>query len=334
MATMPYPISDHYDGEHFFNPEPMIRTVADGKRRRGVLSILASRLLRRRQPEGWSTWPGHVENTAYPLPPPPAAGQVQATLIGHACYLIRLPGLTVLTDPVFSDRCSPVQFAGPKRVRAPGIALDALPPVDLILLSHNHYDHMDLISLRRLRRRFKNVPIVTGLGNTGYLAKKRIGGAIELDWWQSASIGGARITATPARHFAARTLWDRNETLWCGFMLEHGGKKLYFAGDSGYTKFFKEIGERLGAPDLAFLPIGAYEPRWFMGAVHMNPADAVQALQDLGAAHALGMHYGTFQLTAEAIDAPPAELAKALAAAGVPAERFVAPDTGETRTFG
>ncbi len=330
---MPYTISDHYDGEHFFNPEPTTRTISDGKRRRGILSILASRFLRRGNPEGWSAWPKHVANTAYPLPPAPTGGQMQATFIGHACYLIRLPGITILTDPVFSERCSPVRFAGPKRARAPGIALDALPAIDLILLSHNHYDHMDIVSLRRLRRRFRNVPIVTGLGNAAYLAGKRIGGASELDWWQSKTVGEAVITATPARHFAARTLRDRNKTLWCGFMLDYRGHKIYFAGDSGYTRFFGEIASRLGAPDLAFLPIGAYEPRWFMGVVHMNPADAVQALQDLGASHALGMHYGTFQLTAEAIDAPPAELAKALAAANIPPERFVAPDTGETKVF-
>jgi L-ascorbate metabolism protein UlaG (beta-lactamase superfamily) len=327
---MSYPISDHYDGTHFFNPEPTIRTGArpDGKRR-GFASFLLARL--RRDPKFWSPWPKHLDNTPYPLPPVTAG--IQAAFIGHSCFLVRLPGLTVLTDPVFSKRCSPTQLVGPKRVRAPGIALKSLPKVDVILLSHNHYDHMDLISLRKLRRRFPDVKIFTTLGNAAYLAKKGLPGAVELDWWQTHGIGGTTITATPARHFAARSLKDRNETLWGGFFVTHGGAKIYFAGDSGYTKFFSEIRARLGEPDLALLPIGAYEPRWFMGPVHMNPADAVQALIDLGAKQAVGMHFGTFQLTAEPIDAPEKDLALALAAAGIAPDMFVTLDCGEARTF-
>jgi L-ascorbate metabolism protein UlaG (beta-lactamase superfamily) len=206
--------------------------------------------------------------------------------------------------------------------------------VDVILLSHNHYDHMDLISLRKLRRRFPDVKIVTTLGNAAYLAKKRLPGAVELDWWQAYAMGDTSITVTPARHFAARWLNDRNETLWGGFFITHGGAKIYFAGDTGYTRFFSEIRARLGEPDLALLPIGAYEPRWFMGPVHMNPADAVQAFLDLGAKQAVGAHFGTFQLTAEPIDAPEKDLARALEAAGVAAAAFVTLDCGEARVFG
>jgi L-ascorbate metabolism protein UlaG (beta-lactamase superfamily) len=318
---MPYPISDHYDGAHFFNPEPTHRS--GGGKRRGFLSLLRARW---RNDAGWATWPKRVGNASYPPPGPPPT----VTFIGHSSFLLRMPGLTLLTDPVFSRRCSPSQWVGPKRVRDPGLRLDELPNIDLILLSHNHYDHMDLRALRRLRQRFPDAAIVTTLGNAAFLARKGLHGAVELDWWQNVALGSTIITATPARHFAARTLWDRNETLWAGFMIQVGGTRVYFAGDTGYTKFFAEINARLGAPDLALLPIGAYEPRWFMGPVHMNPADAVLAFQDLQARRAVGMHYGTFQLTAEEIDAPQRDLAVALHAAGIDRESFVALDAGES----
>jgi L-ascorbate metabolism protein UlaG (beta-lactamase superfamily) len=322
---MHYQISDHFDGDVFFNPEPTIRNPAS-RPRSGMLKMLWKRW--RKQPSDYAIWPDHIENTAYKAPeetPPPTI-----TWIGHSSFLVRLPGLSFLTDPVFSQRCSPSQSIGPKRVRDPGLRIDQLPHIDLILLSHNHYDHMDILALRQIRARFPGCKIVTSLGNTAYLARKGLPGAVELDWWESFGFKETKITATPARHFAARSLWDRNKTLWCGFMLEHQGQKLYFGGDSGYTKFFAEIAARLGSPDLAFIPIGAYEPRWFMGPVHLNPADAVQAFQDLGAKRAVGMHFGTFQLTAEAIDAPLLDLAAALEAAGIGAETFFTLDVGQT----
>ena len=322
---MSYPLSDHFNGTHFFNPEatplPTIRGTP-GQRRSGLWRMIQMR----RDPAIWARWPKFLENKVFA----PPSGETSLTWIGHSSFLLRLPGLTLLTDPVFSDRCSPLSFAGPKRVRKPGIALQDLPKIDLILLSHNHYDHMDLDSLRLLRRHFPEVRIVTMLGNAKYLAKKGLPGAIELDWWQETTLLDAHITATPARHFAARTLWDRYETLWGGFFLTHKGRKIYFAGDSGYTKYFAEIGQKLGAPDLAMIPIGAYEPRDFMGPMHINPAEAVQALQDLNAARAVGMHFGTFQLTAEPIDAPLDDLATVLRAANIPPERFFTLEAGES----
>lgn len=317
---MPYPQSGHYDGTHFFNPEPTIR--ATGTPRGGLWTMLRMR----RDPAQWAKWPAALENKNFP----PPEGETSLTWIGHSTFLLRLHGLNIITDPVFSDRCSPVGFAGPKRVRKPGLALADLPRIDIILLSHNHYDHMDLASLRALHKHSPGARIVTMLGNTAYLAKKGLPGAVELDWWQETTVHGAHITATPARHFAARTLWDRNETLWGGLFLNYKGHKIYFAGDTGYTKFFAEIRHRLGAPDLALLPIGAYEPRWMMGPVHTNPAEAVQALQDLHATRAVGMHFGTFQLTAEAIDAPLHALKAALDAAGIAPERFFTLETGES----
>jgi L-ascorbate metabolism protein UlaG (beta-lactamase superfamily) len=320
---MPHQISDHFDGTVFYNPEPTIR--AQGKRRGGFLSMLRMRLSK--DPAVWSPWPERVHNAAHPAPD---GDDPSITFIGHVTFLIRLPGLTILTDPVFSARCSPSQTLGPKRVRPPGIALADLPPIDLILLSHNHYDHMDLPSLRALRRHSPHAALVTTLGNAAYLAKKRLPGAVELDWWQSHEIGAARITATPARHFSARSFWDRNKTLWAGFMLEHQGRKIYFAGDTGFTRAFSEIKSRLGPPDLALLPIGAYEPRWFMAPVHMNPSDAVTAFLALDARRALGMHFGTFQLTAEAIDAPLRALSAAIAAANLPPGVFTTLEVGAT----
>ncbi|MDE2318458.1 MAG: MBL fold metallo-hydrolase [Rhodospirillales bacterium] len=315
--------TDHFNGTHFFNPEPARHGPT--RRRSGLLRFIRARLSR--DPAAWSTWPAHIENKPYP-PPDPA--QPSVTWIGHSSFLLCLEGLTVLTDPVFSERCSPLRFAGPKRVRAPGLAIEALPRIDLILLSHNHYDHMDIASLRLIRKRFPAAHIVTSLGNAAFLKRQRLPGATELDWWHTTTIHGAHITATPARHFAARTLWDRNETLWAGFMLNHHGQKIYFAGDSGYTKFFNEIHHRLGASDLALLPIGAYAPREMMATVHINPAEAVQAFQDLHAKRAIGMHFGTFQLTAEPIGAPEQDLALALAEAGIPPEAFFTLDVGET----
>jgi len=328
---MTYPVSDHFDGEVFFNPEPTIRRT-EGKKF-GLMTIIRARL--KRDPAVWAQWPKHVENKVYPKPVGLVpAGAVDVTFIGHSGFLLRVAGRNILTDPVFSRRCSPVSFAGPARVRAPGLRIEELPEIAVLVLSHNHYDHCDVPSLRKIAKRFPRMVVVTGLGNKAFLAGKGITNVVELDWWERAELEGVVVTATPARHFSARTLNDRNKTLWAGMMIEPvAGPKIYFAGDSGYTRFFKEIGERLGAPDLALLPIGAYEPRWFMGPVHMNPEDAVKAFLDLGAKRAVGMHFGTFQLTAEAIDAPEADLVVAKADFGVAAADFVTLDVGETRRF-
>jgi L-ascorbate metabolism protein UlaG (beta-lactamase superfamily) len=319
---MPHPLSDHFNGTHFFNPEPAIRSPAG--QRGSIWTLLGARIKRDRSV--WAKWPDKVENKQFA----PPEGDHTISWIGHSTFLLRLQGLNILTDPVFSERCSPSQLAGPKRVRAPGIALADLPRIDIILLSHNHYDHMDLAALRALHKHSPGARIVTPLGNAAYLAKKRIPGAIDLDWWEETTIHGAHVTATPARHFSSRTLWDRNEMLWGGLYLNYKGTKIFFAGDTGYTKYFAEIRHRLGAPDLAMLPIGAYEPRWMMRTVHMNPADAVQAMLDLHAVRAVGMHFGTFQLTAEPIDAPVHDLKTAMLAADQPLERFFTLDVGES----
>jgi L-ascorbate metabolism protein UlaG (beta-lactamase superfamily) len=331
----PYPPSDHFNGEIFFNPPSMAPATAEAsppasRRRGGLITMLRWQLSGDRKP--WPPQPPDPAPTGDPKQAPPP-GAAAVTFIGHSTFLIRLAGLTILTDPVFSERCSPVSWAGPKRARPPGRALSDLPKVDLLLVSHNHYDHMDLPSLRALRRR-DNPQVITPLANAQHLAKAGLDRVSELDWWQSTTLPpDIRITATPARHFAARTPWDRGQCLWSGFMLETHGHRLFFAGDSGAGRHWAEIGERLGAPHLALLPIGAYEPRSIMAPVHMNPGEAVAAHQALGARQSVGMHFGTFQLTDEPIDAPPQALAEARAQAGLPLESFVTLGFGETRVF-
>ena len=313
-------MSSHFDGRRYFNP-------GDDSPRDPSLIL---RWMLTRRP---ALWPRRVENEAWPPPTDPVpSGAASLTFIGHSTFLIRLTApdgapLTVLTDPVFSERCSPVPWAGPRRVRAPGLALDALPRPNVILLSHNHYDHLDLPSLRALHRRFDPV-VVTTPGNARTLARAGISGARELDWWEGAAFGALRVTATPARHFARRGLFDLNRSLWAGFMLELNGQRLLFAGDSGAGPHWAAIRDRLGPPGVALLPIGAYEPRWFMKDIHMNPAEAVQAHLDLDARRSIGMHFGTFPLTTEGIDEPVAALARAREAAGLAADRFLTLDVG------
>ena len=335
-----YPVSDHSNGELFYNPPDMAPQMAapppqSDRRRGGLIAILRWRFSGDRRP--WPPQPPDPKPSGDPQAPPPT-GSAAVTFIGHSTFLIRAGGITILTDPVFSERCSPVSWAGPKRARPPGRAFADLPRIDLLLVSHNHYDHMDLPSLRMIRRR-DNPEVVTPLGNAVHLAKAQLAPAgpervQELDWWQSTTVAqDIRVTATPARHFSSRTLRDRNQSLWSGFMLDIAGRRLFFAGDSGAGQHWAEIGQRLGAPDLALLPIGAYEPRSIMAAVHMNPAEAVAAHQALGSARSIGMHFGTFQLTDEPIDAPPAAMAAARAEAGLADTSFVTLGFGETRLF-
>ena len=273
-------------------------------------------------------WP-----SAIPVEPrrPPSIGpdDVLVTFVGHATFLIQIAATSLLIDPVYSERASPVSFAGPRRVRAPGVRFDDLPTISLVLLSHNHYDHCDLGTLRALERRFQP-RLVAPLGNGRLLRSAGIRQVEEIDWWQSASAASFPITLTPAQHFSARSMFDRNRALWGGFLIAAGERRILFAGDSGYGPHFREIAARLGPVDVALLPIGAYEPRWFMKDIHMNPAEAVQAHLDLGARQSIAMHFGTFQLTPEGIDEPVRELAKALRERGVPAEQFRTVDVGES----
>ena len=240
------------------------------------------------------------------------ASELRATWVGHSTVLVQLGGMNVLTDPVFSQRASPLQWVGPRRVMDPALPLESLPPIDVVLLSHNHYDHLDRPAVKRIARAHPRARWIVPLGLRAYIDRWGPRDIVELDWWQETTVDDLRVTATPARHFTARGLRDRNRSLWCGFALELRGTRVYFAGDTAFHPEFPQIGARCGPFDFVMIPIGAYDPRWFMDRVHVNPEEAVQIYEDLIASHAsatrpvmLCLHWGTFRLTDEPMDEPP-----------------------------
>jgi L-ascorbate metabolism protein UlaG (beta-lactamase superfamily) len=287
-------ISNHFDGRRFFNPHS-----AQG---RGLVDVLRWKLTSRPERS-----PGFV-NDVEPSQPPAFvdSDELRVTLINHSTVLIQQRGINILTDPIWSDRASPFTWIGPHRRRAPGVRWEDLPRIDLALLSHNHYDHLDLATLRRLAARGESRFIVP-VGVAPLLKASGIGPVDELDWGDSLAVGKARIYSVPAAHFSARGLFDRNRTLWCGFVLETD-RIIYFAADTGFGDHFQQIRDRFGSPRLALLPIGAYEPRWFMSPIHMGPDDAVRAHQILGAETSIAIHHGTFQLADEGLDTPGRQL--------------------------
>jgi L-ascorbate metabolism protein UlaG (beta-lactamase superfamily) len=311
------PPTDHFDGARFHNGEP---TELPGFRR-------ALRMLT--EPRG----PAWTERAVAPQPPPPSrvSGEgMRVTFVNHATALVQHDGLNVLTDPIWSDRCSPVPWAGPRRHHEPGVAIADLPKIDLILVSHNHYDHLDLGTLRTLARR-DDPTLIVPLGNGRLVSGLGFSRVIELDWDQAVEVGPARVIGQEVRHFSSRGLFDQQKTLWMGFVVDAPAGRWVFAGDTGFGGHFAATGAAHGPFRLALLPIGAYAPRWFMSPIHMDPADAVRAHQALGAQFSVGVHHGTFRLTNEAQDAPKDELAQALAVAGLPPEAFVALAPGEGR---
>ncbi|NDW06232.1 hypothetical protein GTK09_17570 [Jiella sp. 40Bstr34] len=355
MTRNPYhsgPISDHFDGTRFFNP-------GQPRTDRRFKDLLKWQFSGER-----AKWPDHLP--VEPATPAARVAGLRVTMVGHASVLIQVAGLNVLTDPVWSDRVSPFSFAGPKRVAEPGVRFEDLPPIDLVLLSHNHYDHCDVATLERLHTEHRP-KVITALGNDTLLSRTIAGiDVVAGDWGDEiafgeqpigamgrpdaapvdASGGGAgdraskaqraAIAIVPAHHWSRRGFSDTRMCLWCGFVLKAGGRTVYFAGDSGYGggRIFRDIGERHGAPDLALIPIGAYAPRWFMEPQHMNPEEAVKTFVDVQARQAVGIHWGTVQLTDEPVDEPANMLVRHLSDAGIRADRFRPLTPGESLDVG
>ena len=309
MSQTNYPVSDHYDGRRFVNQNGAhLPAFSD-----------VQRMLRAEK----TKWPREVPVVRQIPPQPENDRDLIFTFIGHSTFLVQSSAGTVITDPVYATRVGPFGFAGPRRVSQPGVAFHDLPRIDVVLLSHNHYDHCDLRALRKIQRRDSPL-FVTPLGNARQLKKAGATNIAELDWWNNTAQSRFPITLTPAQHFSARTPFDRNKALWGGFVFELAGRKIYFAGDTGYGIHFKQFRERLGAMDASILPIGAYEPRWFMKPIHMNPAEAVRAHTDVESRQSIACHFGAFQLTLEGIDEPVHDLHAALANSGIAAAEFQA----------
>jgi N-acyl-phosphatidylethanolamine-hydrolysing phospholipase D len=312
----------HADGG-FRNPEPISH---------GSLAVALPFFARRT----WATIvprPNPAPRVAFtPVRGEDAIGDPLVTWVGHSTLLVRMDGVTFLTDPIWSERASPLSFAGPKRRVPPGVPFESLPPVDFVVVSHAHYDHLDLPTLRRLTNGRTVFLVPLGLG--ALLEREGIRPVRELDWWDETRVGEAAIHCVPARHWSQRTPFDRDETLWSGWVVRGAAHRFYFAGDTGYTTSFREIGARLGPFDLAGLPIGAYEPAAMMQTVHLNPEEAAQAALDLGARRVVGVHWGTFDLTDEPLGEPPVRFRAAATAAGLDDDEAWVLATGETRAFG
>jgi L-ascorbate metabolism protein UlaG (beta-lactamase superfamily) len=278
-------------------------TNIDGSEPQPLSSVLrwavVDRVLGRRQPD---SRPGHTPRIMPDLEalklPPQAGHGARLTWIGHASWLVQLDGVSLLIDPIFSDKVGPVT----RRQVPPALTVAQLPSIDAQLVTHNHFDHLDLPSLKAVRR-----PVIAGLGLARFFARHGLD-CSELEWWGQSRVGAVTVRFVPSQHWSRRGLSDTNETLWGGFVIEGSSARVYHSGDTAYFDGFSEIGRRVGPIDAALLPIGAYDPEWFMGKQHMNPEEAVRAYKDLGARELLAMHWGTFRLTDEPLDEPPVRL--------------------------
>jgi len=315
------PKSDHFNGKKFGYPSSHdSRTFVDIIK----WSVSGSK----------GEWRQISENCAPGFEPVSVSNNnVVVTFVNHSTFLIQISGFNILTDPIWSKRASPYSWIGPSRMRPPGIRFEALPEIDLVLLSHNHYDHLDLPTVKRLNKKFSPV-FITPLGVGRFLNNNAIERTNDLDWWDEYKFNNQlKITATPTKHFSGRGVLDRDKTLFCGFMLQVNGQTLYFAGDTAYDDFFSKIGNRFSHIDLSFIPIGAYKPRWFMKDIHCCPEEAVQIHRDVNSTQSIGMHFGTFPLADEGMDEPERDLAKALKKNNIPMDEFITLPEGKTTFF-
>ena len=316
--------SDHFDGTRFFHDEKDY-TFWEMVKWLGTMN-----------PAKWPEW---IDDPAYPPPPQSVGkGELRITHINHATLLIQLDGANILTDPIWSERSSMVSWAGPKRVRSPGMKISDLPHIDSILISHNHYDHLDIPTLKALTKHYSPT-IIVGLGVGELLRSEGFKNVVEMDWWQEQKLfpGDLKVVFVPARHNSGRGLHDKNKSLWGGFVIESSGGHIYFAGDTAYGKFLDDIKNKFGEFRVALLPIGHYEPRWMMETSHMNPDDAVKLHQYLNVKQSIGMHFATFGgfggHTGEAVDAHEKDLQAALKKYEVPDAEFLILGFGEGKEF-
>lgn len=314
------PVSDHFTGKKFISP--------GGPTPKGLADVMRWLFTRNRGP--WTNKP----ESPYGAPPPERVHQgLRLTFVNHSTFLMQVDGLNILTDPVWSERVSPFTSAGPRRMRRPGIRFQDLPPIDLVLLSHNHYDHLDIRTVSLLHKTF-HPKYVVPLGVGAYLREYGIEHFIELDWWLSTPVGAdTSIECVPAQHFSGRGMFDRDATLWCGYTLLRPGGNICFLGDTGYNQpMFKEIGAKC-KPALALIPIGAYKPEWFMSPVHCTPEEAVRIHIDLGSAQSVATHFGTFPLGDDGEHEAEKDLRAALITHDVPEGKFLVLPEGHGKMF-
>lgn len=304
------PLSDHFDGQRFINP--------GGVKAKGLKEVFKWMFTRKRSP-----WKAQAPNSSYERPLKFFNDGLKITFINHTTFLIQFNGVNILTDPVWSKRVSPFSWAGPKRVAEPGIRLEDLPRIHLVLLSHNHYDHLDINTVRVIAGAH-HPRFVVPLGVKAYLDQHGISNVVEMDWWQKEKFESIEINAVPAQHFSGRGMFDRDKTLWCGYTLEAGERRIYFAGDTGYnTQTFKDIAKHFKSFDISIIPIGAYMPRWFMSPIHISPEEAVKIHLDTNSKKSIASHFGTFPLADDGYEDPINDLRTALATHDLPEKEFI-----------
>jgi L-ascorbate metabolism protein UlaG (beta-lactamase superfamily) len=314
-------VSDHFDGRRFHNPENV--------EAKGGLAVFKWMITRKKGP-----WRRKRRIGSAQRPPANHRDGIRVTFVNHSTFLIQLEGLNILTDPVWGRRVSPFSWVGPQRMTPPGIRLEELPRIDLVVLSHNHYDHLDIHTMRTIFGAH-HPRIIVPLGVRAFLEQQSLRGAEEVDWWDVLTTDrNIQIQAVPAQHFSGRGFLDRDATLWCGYVFKTPKGNIYFAGDTGYNPVtFKEIGTRCGPMKISFIPIGAYQPEWFMSPIHVSPEDAMRIHSDVRSETSIAMHYGTFALADDGQDDPLNDLKVAVNKSGIDEDRFLAFGVGETRSF-